>query len=78
MTISKEQIQSLMQYVEATSEDPLDCDGCFGRIGEFAELHLAGKTVPDAMRCIEAHLRNCPCCKDEFNCLLEALEEMRS
>ena len=78
MTISKEQIESLMKYVEMTSEDPLDCDGCFGRIGEFAEIHLSGKTIPEAMRCIQAHLHNCPCCKDEFNCLMEALCEMRS
>ena len=75
MTLSKEQLNILMRIVEGTTPDSIDCDGCFGYIAEFAELELAHKSIPDAMEKVRVHLNNCPCCQDEFNSLLDALNE---
>ncbi|MGI9519558.1 MAG: hypothetical protein ACR2NP_21075 [Pirellulaceae bacterium] len=73
MTLSDKQLNILMQIVEGTTPDSIDCDGCFGRIAEFVELELAHKSIPDAMEVVRNHLNNCPCCQDEFNSLLDAL-----
>ena len=73
MTLSNEQLNILMKIVEGTTPDSIDCDGCFGRIAEFAELELAHQTIPQAMETVRNHLQNCPCCQDELNALLDAL-----
>lgn len=74
MSLSKEQIAGLLGMVNAVENDELDCEGCFGQIAEFAELHLAKQDVPEAMRAVETHLQQCLCCKDEFTVLLKGLQ----
>lgn len=76
MTISKEQIASLLGLVSSTKQDDLDCDGCYGRLAEFAELHLASQEIPEAMQAVERHLQQCLCCKDEYNALLDGLRDL--
>ena len=78
MSLTKEQLTGLVGLIDSVEPDELDCDGCFGQIAEFAELHLAGQEVPAAMQAVETHLRQCVCCKDEFNALLKALEAIDS
>ena len=73
MSLSKQQITSLLGMVNSVESDELDCDGCFVQLAEFADLHLAGQELPDAMRVVERHLQQCLCCKDEYNALLKAL-----
>ena len=73
MSLNEQQIQTLVQLVVTTTPDSLDCDGCFGRIAEFAEIHLTNQSVSESMRCVDEHLKNCPCCKDEFEALKLAL-----
>ena len=74
MSLSNEQIDNLIRIVGGVSADQTDCDGCLGYLAEFAELELAGKTIPEAMRHIQVHLENCFCCKKELACLLDALK----
>ncbi len=76
MSLGPEQIQMLVNAVASTEPDPLDCDSCYEQIAEFAELNLAGKTLPEAMHAVSAHLRNCPCCQNEYEILLEALSAL--
>lgn len=74
MGISQEQVKRLVQLVAEVRDDQLDCDGCFAQIAEFAEIQLAGESIPAAMQAIEIHLHNCGCCRDEFETLLKALQ----
>lgn len=74
MSLSTEQISGLLGMITSVESDELDCDGCFGRIAEFAEYHLSKQDLPDAMRAVETHLQQCLCCKDEFNALLKGLQ----
>ena len=52
----------------------MSCDGCFAHVAQFAEAELQGATLDESMQKVQNHMRNCPCCKDEFNALIEALQ----
>ncbi len=73
MPLSNEQIASLLGMINTAEQDDIDCDGCFEHLAQFAETRLANQDIPDALRTVEIHLRQCACCKDEYNALLEGL-----
>ena len=73
MSLNEQQVQTLVQLSVNTTPDDIDCDGCYGQIAEFAEVHLADRTVSESMRSVDEHLKNCPCCQDEFEALKLAL-----
>jgi predicted anti-sigma-YlaC factor YlaD len=73
MALSKKQISTLLQLVSTSAEDPMDCDGCFDHMAEFADAELSGRNIPAALKVVETHLRQCVCCKDEFETLLDGL-----
>ena len=74
--LSKEQVQILVGLISTTETDQLSCDDCFGRIGEYAEMALEGRELSEGMQVIQTHLEQCPCCKDEYEALLDALREL--
>lgn len=76
MTLNKKQIQTLVGLIVATEPDKVSCDQCFGKIGEFAELALEGRELPEGMKVIQQHVEQCPCCKDEYLALVDALKEL--
>jgi hypothetical protein len=76
-SLSNEQIQTLVGLITTTKTDNISCDDCFGQIGEFAEKALEGRELSEGMQIVERHLEQCPCCKDEYNGLLEALRELK-
>lgn len=76
MSLSKEQIETLLKVVAITSDDALDCEGCFGKVAEFAEAKLMNSSLCEAMEAVANHLQNCPCCQDEFEALLAAMAEV--
>ena len=76
MPLSKEQIASLLQTVSSATQDILDCDSCYRHIAEFADIELAGKEIPDALKSVETHLKQCKCCQDEYQTLLEGLRTL--
>jgi hypothetical protein len=73
MSLTKDQINTLIGMIDSVESDELDCDGCFGKMAEFAELHLASREIPEALSAVEKHMQQCPCCKDEFKALLNGL-----
>jgi len=75
MTLSKEQIKFLLSVVADTSDDCLSCDDCFGYVAQFVEAQLSGVGLCESMKLVQAHLSNCPCCRNEFEALLKALCE---
>lgn len=74
--LTKDQVARLVESVVTAQPDSLDCDGCFGRLAEFAEAQLADNEVPDALAAIETHLRQCPCCREEYEALLDGLRSL--
>lgn len=78
MLLSKEQIAKLLNLVATTQPSQLDCDGCLEHVAQYAEEQLAGHNLCEALRDVERHLADCPCCQHEFESLLEALREIPS
>ena len=76
MTLSKQQIQTLVGLIASSQSDDLSCDECFGRIGEYAEKAIEFRELSEGMRLIQRHLEQCPCCSEEYQTLLEALREI--
>ncbi len=76
MPLSKEQLKSLINMIETTEPDTLDCDGCFEHLAEFAERELANREIPDALKAVSIHLKQCSCCQDEYKALLEGLKSL--
>jgi predicted anti-sigma-YlaC factor YlaD len=75
--LNEEQIGILLQLTRSVTPDAMDCDHCLCKIAQFAEIELAGRTIPEAMDCVRNHLANCPCCHHEFEDLLAALRIMQ-
>lgn len=78
MPLSDQQISTLLRMVAAGEQDPLDCDGCFEHLAEFAEKNLQNQELPAALQAVETHLEQCPCCEDEYQALLEALRTLET
>ncbi|TWT48228.1 hypothetical protein KOR42_40190 [Thalassoglobus neptunius] len=76
MPLSEEQIAKLLGMVAASEADCIDCDKCFDHLAEFAEAELTHREIPDAMKHIQVHLEQCPCCHDEFTALMTALRTL--
>jgi hypothetical protein len=73
VSLSPENIKKLIELVATTQDDSLDCDGCMEHIAEFAEAHLAGRSLSAALASVRTHLESCGCCQHEYEALLAAL-----
>ena len=73
MKINIEQIKDLLALVASCRADEIACEGCYEHMAEFVEHELLGREFPEALKRVERHLDQCPCCNDEHNALLEGL-----
>lgn len=75
MALTPEEIRKMLDVVRATQAVEIDCDVCLTHVGEFAELHLVGKPVPDGLKAVEQHLAICSECREEFQALCRAMRD---
>lgn len=78
MHVDEKKVGFLLKMLADAKPDCLDCDGCFENIAEYAERQLMCKPIDEAMKDVETHLRQCPCCHAEYKVLLEGLDELKS
>jgi len=76
MSLSKDEIDALMRLVGLTKNDELNCEQCLALVAEFAEQQLAGKSVPAGLSAVEHHLALCAECREEYEALQRALQDM--
>lgn len=76
MTLGNEEYRELARALLATCPDEIDCEQWLNRVGLYLDLVEAGRPIPDALRPVEAHLRLCPDCAEEFAAMREALSEL--
>ena len=74
MPLSQEEIDGLLRAVGLTKDDEINCEQCLSVVAEFAELELAGKSIPDGLKIVEHHLSICAECREEYEALRRALE----
>lgn len=75
MTLSRQQIDRLLESLSLTRPDEITCDRCLRDVAEFAEHSLAGKSLPDGMNAVQHHLAICEECREEYEALLTALKQ---
>ena len=73
MTITYAQAVKMLTLVSKAVPDPLDCDGCFEMLSEFAERELRGDEMSASLKLVEIHLTQCACCRYEYETLVEAI-----
>lgn len=73
MTLTNQQLDTLLNMLSLTQETEITCDQCHQKMAEFAERWLPGKSISEGMLAIEAHLEICGECRQEFEALKAAL-----
>jgi hypothetical protein len=76
MSLSKQEIDGLLQLIGLTRDDEIDCERCLALVAEFAEQELAARSIPAGLDAVAHHLSICAECREEFEALLEALKAM--
>ena len=71
--MSEEKFNELLRMLALTRDQEMTCDECFVQMAEFVEHKLAGKSIPESLKCIDEHLELCGECRDEFESLKAAL-----
>ncbi len=77
MRLNSEQFAVLGSLVAQVDErDKLGCDGCSELMAQFADTMLAGAELDPTLAAVQAHLKQCRCCRYEYEALLVALREI--
>jgi predicted anti-sigma-YlaC factor YlaD len=76
MELNAEQLKRLVHGLIETHDHELTCGACFEQLDLFVELRLAGKRPGEALPLVEAHLRLCQDCREEYELLLDALRAL--
>jgi hypothetical protein len=69
----KDQFDRLLQAILTAHEDGLDCETCALEFECLAEQVAAGGDMHSLLPAVEAHLRCCPDCREEFEALVVIL-----
>ena len=76
MSLSNKQIEGLTHLLGLTRDQELNCSECLDHVAEFAECELIGKPIPDALEAVSHHLSLCTECREEYEALFSALENI--
>lgn len=76
MILDQSKMKLLLDALILTRDDEIDCDDCFDSMAEFAESRLSDKSVPDILATIDAHIRICADCAEEFEILKDTIAQM--
>jgi anti-sigma factor RsiW len=55
----------------------LGCDECFTELDRYVDLELAGGDADAAVPGMDAHLRGCPACREDYESLRALVEAER-
>ena len=66
-------LKDLLTTIMTTSEDEADCNTCFEELDRFTEMYAAGDDPAKILPHVEAHLKHCGDCREEFEALLSVL-----
>jgi len=78
MKLSTDILKNMLRAVIGTKEEEIGCDDCFDKLDNFIEMKLAGKSPEQAMPLVQDHLQRCKDCRQEYEALLEALQNLGS
>jgi len=76
MELTVHTVEQVLGAVLATKDEEVGCGECFEQMEKFVEMKLEGKSPEEAMPLVEEHLQRCDECNEEYEALLEALENI--
>lgn len=76
MTLSNERLSLLLKLIANTEEEPVDCDACLSHVAQFADQNLRGLSPQEQLETVQTHLKSCPCCQEEFQYLMKAIQAL--
>jgi hypothetical protein len=72
MSLTRDELRKLLELLEATQDDEIDCEELLGRLGGFIERFEPDRVPPGYEHVIQ-HLRVCAECFEEFEALYRVL-----
>ena len=76
--LNENTIKKLAIAIQKTRDDEIGCEECYEALDRFVEMLRAGKKAQQVMPLVQAHLEMCRDCREEFELLLEVLEQQTS
>jgi hypothetical protein len=75
---SQEVLKSMLRKIGQTQEVELTCGETFDLLDQYAEMVVNGEDVAQLMPLVKQHLDMCPDCREEFEALLQVLQNSSS
>ena len=76
MKLNTDILKKMLRAVIGTKDEEIGCDDCFEKLDNFIEMKLAGKSPEQAMPLVQDHLQRCKDCRQEYEALIEALQNL--
>ena len=70
-----ESIKALLAATLETRPQEIDCLEWLDKADGYAELRKRGEAIPEDLELVHHHLAVCPECTEEFEALLDLLED---
>ena len=71
MGLPDEQLRKLIDHIFVShQDDEMDCEACTCQLECLAEKVAGGASLHDVLPEVEAHIRCCPDCREEWQALL--------
>ncbi len=70
-----ESIKALLAATLETRPQEIDCLEWLDKADGYAELRKRGEAIPEDLELVHQHLAVCPECTEEFEALLDLLED---
>ena len=68
-------VEWMIASLEKTREQEFDCEEVFALLDQYAELHMHGEDAAKLMPMLKQHLDVCRECCEEYDALVEVLQE---
>jgi hypothetical protein len=72
--LSDEAVLGFLRVLESAEEEQISCDELFVKLDEYVEREVDQKDAARLMPVIREHLDKCPGCCDEYEALLDVIE----
>ncbi len=70
-------VEWLINSLENTREEEVSCDDVFALLDQYAETHVRGEDAARLMPLLKQHLEICRECCEEYDALVDVLEEKK-
>jgi len=67
-------LKKLLEMVEKTEAQEMDCEEVFNVLDVYAEATARGEDISEILSMVKTHLDVCHCCSEEYEALARILE----